>query len=83
MIKEQKKQVTEDRYLLFLFFGFSLSLFAEIGNCCNHGSNAGKAATHAHGFSHRHLAFHLGWNNYLATRLRLGSMPNLATLPFI
>lgn len=40
MIKEQKKQVTEDRYLLFLFFGFSLSLFAEIGNCCNHGSDA-------------------------------------------
>lgn len=40
MIKEQKKQVTEDRYLLFLFFGFSLSLFAEISNCCNHGSDA-------------------------------------------
>ena len=39
MIKEQKKQVTEDRYLLFLFFGFLLSLFAEIGNCCNHGSD--------------------------------------------
>lgn len=40
MIKEQgksiksirKKQVTENRYLLFLFFGFLLSLFAEIGN---------------------------------------------------
>ena len=29
MNKEQKKQATEDCYLLFLFFGF---LFAEISN---------------------------------------------------
>lgn len=29
MNKEQKRQATEDCYLLFLFFGF---LFTEIGN---------------------------------------------------
>lgn len=44
MIKEQKKykkKAGNGKSLpAFLFFGFSLSLFAEISNCCNHGSDA-------------------------------------------